>query len=88
MKPNPSIAMQNLIDQVRKHMPFGADESQLCSDNCQGCSKKLLEFLDTELDDWQRKLENGVQPNFGEIHRMGKTCKKVYTILKMNKLVE
>ena len=80
--------MQRLIKDVRTAFPFGASDAQLCSDSCQGCSKKLLEFLDTELDDWEHKLQQGVRPNFGDIHRMGKTCKKVYAILKKNGLVE
>lgn len=88
MKPNTSIAMQKLIDQVRDKMPFDANESQLCSDHCQGCSKKLLEFLDTELDDWELKLQNGEDPNFGELHHLGKTCKKIYLVLKNNNLLE
>ena len=88
MKPPPSIAMQNLIDQVRNQLPFGADESQLCSDNCQGCSKKLLEFLNSELEGWEQKLQEGTQPDFGELHQLGKTCKKVYLVLKKNDLVK
>jgi hypothetical protein len=88
MKPDTSTAMKNLIDEVRSSMPFGADEEQLCADSCQGCSKKLLEFLETELNDWEQKLHEGVQPNFGDINRMGKTCKKVYTVLKKNGLIE
>ena len=88
MKPDTSTAMQNLIDEVRSTLPFGASEAQLCADSCQGCSMKLLEFLESELDDWEQKLQDGVKPSFGDINRMGKTCKKVYTILKKNGLVE
>ena len=87
MKPDTSTAMKNLIDEVRTAMPFGASDEQLCSDSCQGCSKKLLEFLESELNDWDQKLDEGIQPNFGDINRMGKTCKKVYIILKKNGLV-
>lgn len=88
MKPTPSIAMRNLIDQVRTQLPFDADESRLCSDNCQGCSKKLLEFLDAEIEGWEQKLQEGIQPDFGELHQLGKTCKKVYLILKKNGLIQ
>lgn len=88
VKPNTTTAMKNLIDEVRLNMPFGADETQLCSDSCQGCSKKLLEFLETEISDWEQKLQDGIQPNFGDINRMGKTCKKVYVVLKKNGLIE
>ncbi len=88
MKPDTSTAMQNLIAEVRAELPFGASEAQLCADSCQGCSMKLLEFLEMELDDWERKLLQGVQPRFGDIHRMGKICKKVYMVLKKNGLIE
>ena len=88
MKPKVSVAMQTIINETRAALPFGASDAQLCSDNCQGCSKKLLEFLDSELDNWEHKLHDGVQPNFGDIHRMGKTCKKVYMVLKNNGLIE
>ena len=88
MKPDTTTAMKNMIDDVRSAMPFGADDAQLCTDSCQGCSKKLLEFLETELDDWEHKLHEGIQPNFGDIHRMGKICKKVYVVLKKNGLIE
>ncbi len=88
MKPDTSTAMQNLIDEVRATLPFGASETQLCADSCQGCSLKLLEFLETELDDWERKLQQGVKPNFGDIQRMSKISKKVYMVLKKNGLIE
>ncbi|MDH5387511.1 MAG: hypothetical protein OEY06_03560 [Gammaproteobacteria bacterium] len=88
MKPNTSTAMQNLIDEVRTTMPFDAGEAQLCADSCNGCSLKLLEFLDMELQDWEQKLQEGVEPSFGDIHKMGKTCKKIYMVLKKNGLVE
>jgi len=88
MKPDTSTAMQNLIDEVRTTMPFDAGEAQLCADSCNGCSLKLLEFLDMELQDWEQKLQDGVVPSFGDIHKMGKTCKKIYMVLKKNGLIE
>lgn len=80
--------MKNLIEEVRSTLPFGADETELCADSCQGCSKKLLEFLETELENWEQKLNQGIKPNFGDIHRMGKTCKKIYMVLKKNNLID
>ena len=88
MKPDTSTAMQNLIDEVRATMPFDAGEAQLCADSCKGCSLKSLEFLDMELQDWDQKLKNGVKPSFGDIHKMGKTSKKIYMVLKKNGLIE
>ena len=88
MKPDTSTAMKNLIDEVRTTMPFDAGEAQLCADSCNGCSLKLLEFLEMELQDWEQKLQDGVQPSFGDVHKMGKTCKKIYMVLRKNGLIE
>ncbi|MCK5001549.1 MAG: hypothetical protein KAS57_00885 [Gammaproteobacteria bacterium] len=88
MKPDTSTAMQNLINEVRATMPFDVGEAQLCADSCNGCSLKLLEFLDMELQDWEQKLQDGVVPSFGDVHKMGKTCKKIYMVLKKNGLIE
>ena len=87
MKPNTSTAMQNIIDEVRLAIPFDAGVEQLCTDSCKGCSMKILEFLETELEAWEQKLQDGVQPDFGDIKRMSKTCKKVYGVLMKNGLV-
>ena len=87
MKPDTSTAMQNLIDEVRATMPFDAGEAQLCADSCKGCSLKLLEFFDMELQDWEQRLQDGVEPSFGDIPKMGKTCKKIYMVLKKNGLI-
>jgi hypothetical protein len=88
MKPDTSTAMRNLIREAKSALPFGSGDAQLCLDSCQGCSKKLLAFLETEFEDWEQKLHEGIQPNFGEIHRMGKICKKVYVVLKRNGVIE
>lgn len=84
MKPRPYQAMQTLIQQIRQAIPFNIPESSLCLGPCLGCSKKLIEFLDDELCDWQAKLAQGVEPNLGEIHRLARTAKKIYKVLKAN----
>jgi len=88
MKPNTTIAMQHLIDEVRLVIPFDANEDELCTDSCKGCSMKILEFLEMELEEWEQKLQAGIQPDFGDINRLSKTCKKVYMVLKKNGLVK
>ncbi|MBL7004523.1 MAG: hypothetical protein ISR69_10905 [Gammaproteobacteria bacterium] len=90
MKPNTRTAMQLLIDEVKSAIPFDTAEADLCADSesCTGCSLKLLEFLSTELDDWQYKLDNQETPNFGDLQRLSKSSKKIYNILKMNGLIK
>ena len=40
-----------------------------------------------ELDNWQQKLDEGAVPNFGDLHKLGKSSKAVYKVLEKNGLV-
>ena len=88
-KPDTRTAMQNLIVEVRQTIPFDTPEAIMCADDtsCQGCSMKLLEFLDMELNNWQQKLDDGYVPDFGDIARLAKSGKAVYRTLQRNGLV-
>jgi len=86
-KPNTRIAMQNLIDEVRDTLPFDLPMAQVCNGICNGCSKKLLDFLDGELLDWQARLDAGEVPRLGDLTALGRTCRKVYRVLQRNELV-
>ncbi len=88
MKPDRSSAMLKLIAQVREVMPFDLAEANLCSGKCNGCSQKLLDYLDSELENWQLRLEQGETPDFGEIQRIAKTSKKIYKVMQKNNLVD
>ncbi len=88
MKPQRSTAMQQLIKQVREAMPFDLPEAHLCSGQCNGCSQKLLDYLDSELEDWEYRLKAGELPDFGEIQRIAKTSKKIYKVLQRNGLIQ
>lgn len=87
MKPNTQTAMQELIEQVRGAIPFDMPEADICTGKCVGCPKKLLEFLDQELDDWESRLQDEETPKLGEITRLAKTSKKVHKALARNGLV-
>ncbi|QBY04459.1 hypothetical protein E2K93_08680 [Thalassotalea sp. HSM 43] len=86
-KPDATTAMQQLIVAVRNDFPFNESEANICGINCIGCPKKLLEIVDTELCDWQVKLEHGDVPKLGEISRLAKLCKNVRRGLKRNGVV-
>ncbi|HEY9050911.1 MAG TPA: hypothetical protein VIQ03_05160 [Gammaproteobacteria bacterium] len=88
MKPDTPTAMHNLIQQVRSNIPFDMPEAYMCSVDCNGCSLKLLEFLDMELIDWERRLAAGEKPNFGDLNRMAKMSKKIYQVLVKNGLID
>ena len=86
-RPDTRIALQNLIDQVRDTLPFDLPAASVCNGICNGCSKKLLDFLDCELLDWQQRLDDGEVPGLGDLDRLGRTCRKVYRVLERNGLV-
>ena len=86
-RPDPSTAMQRLIQEIRVQIPFDTPEASLCRGPCKGCSKKLLEFLDTELEEWEGRLEEGVVPRFGDLTRLERLARKVMAALRKNGLI-
>lgn len=69
-------------------MPFDLPEANLCSGKCNGCSQKLLDYLDIELEAWEYRLDAGESPDFGDISKMAKTSQKIYRVMQRNGLVE
>ena len=88
MKPDRTTAMRQLIQQIRVNIPFDLPEANMCSGKCNGCSQKLLDYLDTELEDWEYRMDADELPDFGEINRIAKTSKKIYKVLQRNGLVD
>ena len=81
-------AMGELIEQARSTIPFDAPLASMCNGPCTGCSKKLLDFLDMELEDWEIRLKHGVEPKLGEIQKLAKRCHKIYRVLERNGVIE
>lgn len=79
--------MQRLIEQIRMAIPFKLAAEEVCGESCQGCSSKLLIYLETELDEWESRLVDGEIPTFGDLERMAKQSRKIYRILQQNALV-
>ncbi len=80
--------MRRLIAQMRKAIPFGLNGEQICGDSCEGCSSKLLVYLETELDAWERRLADGEAPNFGDLDRLARQGRKIQRILQRNGVIE
>ncbi|MCG8427360.1 MAG: hypothetical protein MI754_08400 [Chromatiales bacterium] len=80
--------MRNLISEVRATIPFGLPEAQVCLDSCQGCSQKLLDYLEAELESWEQRLDEGIVPNFGDLNTLARSSRKVYRVLQSNGLIE
>lgn len=86
-RPDPSTAMHRLIGEIRTRIPFATPAASLCRGPCKGCSKKLLEFLDTELEEWEGRLEDGEVPRLGDLQRLEKMGRKVHAALRKNGLI-
>lgn len=86
-KPPVSQAMVELIHQVRHEIPFDIPTDELCKGPCKGCPKKLLEYLDMELEEWEYRLESCEQPRLGDIQRLARRSKKIYRSLEKNGLL-
>ena len=89
-KPDLNSAMLNLIEEVKNELPLYESETFICGPkgNCSGCSKKLLEMVDTELMYWEHSISIGQGPNFEELRRFAKLCSSVRRGLERNGLVE
>lgn len=87
MKPDTTEAMQTLIKQIREAIPFDTPMALMCNGPCTGCAKKLLDYLDMELLDKEKNLQDGKMPNLGEIDKLAKTAKKIYISLQKNGLI-
>ena len=79
--------MQQLITEVRESLPFELPEAQMCEGPCDGCSMKLLAFLDGELDEWEYRLDQGDTPTFADLSRIMKTSKKIHKVMVKNGLI-
>ncbi len=78
--------MRDLIQQIRDAIPLDLPETDICGDDCNGCSMKLLEFLRNELDDWSQRLDDGEVPGLADLSRLARTAKKIRGILRNNGL--
>lgn len=87
MKPDVKTAMENLIREARKRIPFHLSFSGNCEGRCDECPYKLMEFLDMDLSDWESRLKRGDVPTIGELHTLGRSCQELYDILKKERYI-
>jgi len=88
MKPDVSTVMQQFIDQARQAFPFGRAEAEVCAGPCDGCSLKLLAFLETELDDWEARIASGDRPGLAELSKLMRTSRKIARVLHKGGLMD
>lgn len=87
MKPDVATAMRQMISQIRGTLPFDAPEAQICQGPCDGCSMKLLNYLDDELMAWEQRLDQGERPGLADLSRLAKTSRRIYRVLEQNGLI-
>lgn len=87
-KPNTIVAMQQLLDSIRSNIPFGLKEADMCQGICRGCSKKMIEMLDTEVSQWQVDLDNETAvPTLSDLAFLEKLARRTLKVLKRNDLI-
>ncbi len=87
MKPDTRTAMRRLIGQIREAMPFDLPEARVCEGPCDGCSMKLLDYLESDLEGWERRLDEGETPNLGDLAQLARTGRKIHRVMVANGLV-
>jgi hypothetical protein len=85
-KPDSTTAMRSLIAEMRSSLPFDRPEAQVCSEPCRGCSAKLLDYIASELEAWEERLDAGEKPGLADLSRLEKKGRKVYRALEANHL--
>jgi len=87
-KPDTPEAMRRLIGEIRRRIPFDLSEKQLCRDGCNACSLKLLEYLSSELENWEARLESGEKPGLADLSQLARSARKIHRVLVKNGIVE
>lgn len=86
IKPNTTEAMRSLLSEIRRCIPLDLPEASLCGGKCLGCSKKMLEMLDTEVCFWESHLDDEV-PGLADLKSLQRLAERTHKILKRNQLV-
>lgn len=88
-KPDTKVAMYQLLNVIREHIPFGLKEADMCQGICRGCSKKMMEMLDSEVSQWQADLDNDLaDPTLADLVFMEKLARRTEKILRRNHLMD
>ncbi|UTW03377.1 hypothetical protein KDX31_19025 [Amphritea atlantica] len=87
-KPDTPIAMRKLIADIRSAIPFDTPQEKLCNGPCTGCAKKLLDYLDMQLEEKESEINAGIIPNLGELNRLKKSAMKIHATLIKNGLIK
>jgi len=87
IKPRANLAMSRLLGEIRTGLPFGLPESVLCQKSCVGCPKKLMAYIEQEIETWEMALAAGDIPTLGDVDRLAKTSRKIAAVMVKNGLI-
>ncbi len=88
IKPDTRTAMKKLIADIRAAIPFDMPLANICNCPCTGCSKKLLDYLDMQLEEKEAEVEAGSIPSLGELNRLKKSATKIHATLIKNGVIK
>ena len=87
-KPRTIEVMREFICEARASLPLGLSADDICNDDCRGCSIKLIEYIASEIDNWEYRLDQGEIPNFRDLDRFARSGMKIHRALAKNGLIE
>lgn len=79
--------MRDFLRQARAGLPLGLAADDICNDDCRGCSMKLIEYLASEIDNWEYRLDQGDVPSFRDLDRFARSATRIRRVLARNGLV-
>lgn len=79
--------MGQLIAQIRQELPFDAPAARACAGPCEGCSMKLLDYLESELEQWEARLRAGERPGLADLSKLANSARKIHRGLRRNGLL-
>lgn len=78
--------MTLMLKEIRLKIPFDLPETTICGGDCRGCSKKMLELLDTEASYWESMIDQQV-PTLADLKNLQLLALRTFKILHRNHLV-
>ncbi|KFZ36709.1 hypothetical protein HR45_14725 [Shewanella mangrovi] len=85
-KPNTTQAMHYLIAEIEQQIPLNISDANMCGGKCQGCPKKMLEMLDSELSYW-KYADQSIVPSLADLNRLAKLAKRTHRVFSKNGLI-
>ena len=86
-KKDVSDTIADVLLAMRRELVEPIMYKNLCVIDCYGCPKKVFEFLETFILDWEESLKGGYRPNFGDLSKILRIANNVKVVLQKNQLI-